>query len=112
MKLEKTIITIKAQNEQMKAQNEQMKAQNEQMKAQNEQMKAQNEQMKKEIEEAKIRIEQMKKEIEGIINAFTTKDVINNPSVKKLVLDTERLYLEEGFELFPNLIELAKIAKQ
>ncbi len=91
---------------------EQMKTETEQMKTETEQMKKETEQMKKNIEEMDKNIEQMKKEIEGIINTFTANDVTNNPSIKKLVLDTEQLYIEEEFTLFPKLIELSKIAKQ
>jgi len=66
----------------------------------------------KKIEDNKQEIEQMKKETEGIINTFTISDVKKDPTIKKLVLDTEQLYIKYKYKRFSKLIELAKAAKE
>ncbi len=83
----------------------------ENMKKIDENMKKIDENMKK-IEKLDKEIAEQKKQIEGIINTFTVNDVKNNVNIKKLVLETEKFYIEVKNEIYPHLAELIKVAKQ
>ncbi len=58
------------------------------------------------------KIAEQKKQIEGIVNTFTVSDVKSNPNIKTLVLQTESLYIELKYEIYPHLADLIQAAKQ
>ncbi|MFA6256212.1 MAG: hypothetical protein WC606_03430 [Candidatus Absconditabacterales bacterium] len=68
--------------------------------------------MNKIIDENNKIIEKQKQQIEGIVNTFTANDVKNNFTIKKLVLDTETLYIKHKYIIPTHLTELIKAAKQ
>lgn len=68
--------------------------------------------IQKKIDQHEKSIENQKKEIEGIIGQFTVTDVKTKPDIKKLILDTEILYIKHKYTIFPHLAELIKIAKE
>jgi len=64
------------------------------------------------IAEQNKKMAEQKKQIEGIINTFTVNDVKNNANIKKLILETEKFYIETKYEIYPHLAELIKTAKE
>ena len=69
-------------------------------------------QLDEEIGEQHQEIAELNKQIEWIISTFTVDQVIHNPNIKALVLQTESVYLKHNEKIFPHLAILIAAAKK